>query len=106
MYFIVFSISYVFPCFSTLNFVLFFGGKLLLIILQSQIHQNEINLISLSVNNRIYVNFLKKCNLHWICTQNHVFEQILGQHIFFKWAWLQNRVRERGEFGLKSCAIS
>ena len=43
--------------------------------------------------------------MHWICTQNHVFEQFWGWQIFFKWASRQNRTRGCDNFGVKSCAI-
>ena len=62
-----FFISYVFLCFSTFCFLLFFGRKLFLIIFQPERHQNKI-LSSFSENNAIYVNLLQNHNLHWICT--------------------------------------
>ena len=62
--------------------------------------------MSFRENIAIYVNLLQNHNLHSICTQIHVFEQFLVRHDFLKWAWLNDRARERADFGLKSCAMS
>ena len=105
MYFIVFLISYVFLCFSALNFLIF-GGKLLLVILQSQIHQNEIDLTRVSVNNIIYVIFLEKMQFTLDLYTKSRFLANFGPTDFFQMGVASNHARERGEFGLKSCVIS
>ena len=75
-------ISYVFYCF--MNFLMYFFVFLTFCfccffqwnLWQTLFEAPKNKLISAieSKNKHIYMNFVKKLNLHWFCTQNHIFE--------------------------------
>ena len=48
----------------------------------------------------LFENWFKTDNLHWICTQNHVFELFWGQNFFQR--GLQNCTFRHNKFGVKN----
>ena len=62
-------------CFFDLLFLLFFSVKFVADTFWSTImlKQNSFQAIE-SKNKHIYMNYVKKLNLHWFCTQNHILE--------------------------------
>ena len=50
------------------------------------------------------MNFVKKLNLHWFCTQNHIFEPFSVRRACTKIYVTSGPYTRRGKFGLKICA--
>ena len=76
-------ISYVFYCFMNFLCISLFFWPFVFVLFFCEIcgrhflkHNNAKTFISAieSKNKHIYMNYVKKLNLHWFCTQNHILE--------------------------------
>ena len=75
MYFIVLWISYVFLCFLTFCFCVFFRLKFVAGHFLKHNNAKTNSFQPLRVKISIFnMNYVKKLNLHWFCTQNHILE--------------------------------